>query len=143
MLYESSGGIPHGRLAIADGAIRKADVISAVRERNLKPTTSVAHRQTVRENEELKRQNANLQQRVEITQQLTLVFRNFCMHLKLATQECTIAMTYSCSQALYRELGKEVPPDVLRQLTSFQPDVSTPTTQNYSCRSMCESSVVD
>ncbi|KAM0841944.1 hypothetical protein ACQ4PT_058689 [Festuca glaucescens] len=99
MLYESSGGIPHGRLQTADGAIQKVDVISAARERNLKPTTSLADRQMVRENEELKRQNANLKQRVDMNQQLIL--------------------------ALYRELGKELPADVLRQLTSSQPDGTT------------------
>ncbi|XBH88826.1 hypothetical protein VPH35_080843 [Triticum aestivum] len=48
-------GIPHGRLAIANGAIKKADVISTSREKKLRLSTSASLRRTIQEKEELKR----------------------------------------------------------------------------------------
>ncbi|XP_037451250.1 uncharacterized protein LOC119321825 isoform X3 [Triticum dicoccoides] len=92
ILYESSGGIPHGRLAIADGAIKKADVISTSREKKLRPSTLAAHRRTVQENEELKRHNENLQRHNENLQH----------------------------KALFKEMGKELPTE-LHQGASSQP----------------------
>lgn len=104
ILYESSGGIPHGRLAIADVAIKKADVISMAREKKLRPSTSVAHRRTVQENEELKRHNVNMQRHNENLQ------HKVDMHEQILV-------------ALFKEMGKEVPAE-LCQGASSQPYVS-------------------
>lgn len=101
ILYESSGGIPHGRLAIADGAIKKADVISTAREKKLRPSTSAAHRRTVQENEELKRHNENLQRHNENLQ------HKVDMHERILV-------------AFFKEMGKELPAE-LRQGASSQP----------------------
>ena len=101
ILYESSGGIPHGRLAIADGAIKKADVISTAREKKLRPSTSAAHRRTVQENEELKRHNENLQRHNENLQ------HKVDMHERILV-------------ALFKEMGKELPTE-LHQGASSQP----------------------
>ena len=78
ILYESSGALPHGRLTIADGAIKKADVISTAREKNLRPSISASHRRTVQENEALKRRNEFLENKVDIHQQLILVLADLC-----------------------------------------------------------------
>ncbi|XP_037416099.1 uncharacterized protein LOC119278862 [Triticum dicoccoides] len=101
ILYESLGGIPHGRLAIAGGAIKKADVISTAREKILRLSTSAAHQRTVQENEELKRHNENLQRHNENLQ------HKVDMHERILV-------------ALFKEMGKELPAE-LRQGASSQP----------------------
>ena len=94
ILYESSGGIPHGRLAIADGAIKKADVISTAREKKLRPSTSAAHRRTVQENEELKRHNENLQRhnenlqhKVDMHERILVVLSNLSTYFRLVIEK--------------------------------------------------------
>ncbi|XP_073359446.1 uncharacterized protein [Aegilops tauschii subsp. strangulata] len=87
MLYESSGGIPRG-------AIKKADVISIAREKKLRPLSSASFRQTIQENEELKRraiqENEELKRRNENLQKIV------DMHGRLFL-------------ALFKEMGKELP----------------------------------
>ena len=98
MLYDSAGGIPHGRLPIADGAIKKADVISTARQKSLRPSNSASHRRTVQENIELKRHNESLQNTVDIHQQLILVLANLCTYFKLVVKRNnTILMLHACS----------------------------------------------
>ena len=103
MLYESSGGIPHGRLAIVDGAIKKADVISTAREKKLRLSTSAAHQRTVQENEELKRHNENLQRhnenlqhKVDMHERILVVLLNLSTYSKLV-----IKKTSYCNSAYF------------------------------------------
>ena len=96
ILYESSGGIPHGGLAITDGAIKKTDVISIAREKKLRPSTSAAHRRTVQENEELKRHNENLQHKVDMHERILVVLLNLSTYSKLV-----IKKTSYCNSAYF------------------------------------------
>ena len=66
VLYNTSGGMPHGRVAIASGAVKKAAVLSAARATNLKPSISIAYRNAIQENEQLRRENESLKRKTEI-----------------------------------------------------------------------------
>ncbi|KAM0900966.1 hypothetical protein ACQ4PT_020280 [Festuca glaucescens] len=44
VLYNTSGGMPHGRLSIAAGAVKKGHIISVAKATNLKPSSYVAYR---------------------------------------------------------------------------------------------------
>ncbi|KAF8659568.1 hypothetical protein HU200_058320 [Digitaria exilis] len=77
----SSGPRTHGRLAIAHGVVRAADVRAAGRERNVRPSNPSQN--MAREMANLRRVNARLQQDIrdkdkalqqyEVTIELTLV----------------------------------------------------------------------
>ena len=43
IMYSSSGGMPHGRLAIGDGAIKKAVVVAKARENDTRPSNTCFH----------------------------------------------------------------------------------------------------
>ncbi|KAF0900458.1 hypothetical protein E2562_032066 [Oryza meyeriana var. granulata] len=49
-LYTISGGLPHGRVPIGNGAVRKADVISAAKATNIRPSNTPSVRSVLREN---------------------------------------------------------------------------------------------
>ncbi|XP_044335755.1 uncharacterized protein [Triticum aestivum] len=70
VLYNTSGGMPHGRVAIASGAVKKADVLSAARATNLKPSISIAYRNAIQENEQLRHANESLEKKTEMHDQL-------------------------------------------------------------------------
>ena len=70
VLYNTSGGMPHGRVAIASGAVKKAAVLSAARATNLKPSISIAYRNAIQENEQLRRANESLKRKTEMHDQL-------------------------------------------------------------------------
>ena len=82
LLYEASGGIPHGRVSIGDGAIKKADVKSAARKRNASASISLTLREKEQlrraneENAELRRAKEMLQQKVDMHGQLITVCTN-------------------------------------------------------------------
>ena len=59
ILYESLGGIPHGRLAIGDGAIKKAVVVAKARENDTRPSNSISYQCLLKENAQLKRRCKN------------------------------------------------------------------------------------
>jgi hypothetical protein len=63
-LYDVSKGSPrkHGRLAIANGAVKSSDVRAAGRERSMRPSNSVTMQNMSREMEELRRANGRLEQ---------------------------------------------------------------------------------
>ena len=62
-LYDVSSGAPrkHGRLAIANGAVKSSDVRAAGREISVRPSNSVTMQDMSREMEELRRANGRLQ----------------------------------------------------------------------------------
>lgn len=62
VLYDLSGGTPHGRLAIANGAVRAADIRAAAKENNIRPSNSVCMQSMARENAHLRCENRRLQQ---------------------------------------------------------------------------------
>ena len=70
VLYNTSGGMPHGRVAIASGAVKKAAVLSAARATNLKPSISIAYRNAIQENEQLRHANESLEKKTEMHDQL-------------------------------------------------------------------------
>jgi len=84
VLYDvSSDSRTHGRFAIANGAVRAADVRAAARERGLRPSNPVSLQSMAREMACLRRANARLQQanhekdnalqHYKVTTELTLV----------------------------------------------------------------------
>lgn len=109
LLYEASGGIPHGRVSIGDGAVKKADIKSAARKRNASASISL----TLREKEQLRRvneENAELRRAKEMLQQKVE------MHGQLII-------------ALFKEIGKEVPAHILGHGTVSQPEGTSNSSQ--------------
>ncbi|PNT64467.1 hypothetical protein BRADI_4g29041v3, partial [Brachypodium distachyon] len=62
VLYTKGGGLPHGRLIIGDGAVRKEDVIAAAKGRKSRPSSSNSYRHLSEENHVLRRANEGLTQ---------------------------------------------------------------------------------
>jgi hypothetical protein len=63
-MYSTGGGMPHGRLAIGDGAFRKLVVVAAAKRRNIKPANSMSYQNMMRRNQfwekELKNYNKHM-----------------------------------------------------------------------------------
>ena len=59
IMISSSGGMPHGRLAIGDGAIKKAVVVAKARENDTRPSNSISYQCLLKENAQLKRRCKN------------------------------------------------------------------------------------
>ena len=83
IMYSSSGGMPHGRLAIGDGAIKKAVVVAKARENDTRPSNSISYHCLLKENAQLKKRCKN----------------NFVLSKHV--------------QGFYGKLGWEVPEDLL------------------------------
>jgi hypothetical protein len=62
--------MPHGRLSIATGAVKKAHIISAAKATNLKPSSSVAYRNVIQENQQLRSTNEILTRKTEMHDQM-------------------------------------------------------------------------
>jgi len=62
VLYDLSSGTPHGRFAIANGAVRAADIRAAAKENNIRPSNSVSMQSMAREVAHLRSKNTRLQQ---------------------------------------------------------------------------------
>jgi len=138
VLYDvSSDSRTHGRFAIANGAVRAADVRAAARERGLRPSNPVSLQSMAREMARLRRANARLQanhekdnalQHYKVTTELTLVhiyeaLFNFLLLIFIHTSFCIYVLVL-CLQGLYRELGNEIPEDALQRLSVAQAIVS-------------------
>ena len=82
VLYEASGGIPHGHVSIADGAVKKAAIIPSAKERNVRASNSLTLREKEQlrraneENAQLRRTNEMLQKKQEMHGQLIIVCLN-------------------------------------------------------------------
>lgn len=97
--YNTSGGMPHGHVAIASGAVKKADVLSAARATNLKPSSSIAYRNAIQENAQLRRANESLKRKTEMHDQMFMM--------------------------LFAEMGKELMEWSLRGRTNAHTQVNT------------------
>jgi hypothetical protein len=62
--------MPHGRLSIATGAVKKADIISAAKAIKLKPLSFVAYRNVIQENQQLRFTNEILTMKTEMHDQM-------------------------------------------------------------------------
>lgn len=71
VLYDVSGGMQHGRVAIANGAVRKVDVLSASKEKTIASSNSVSYRCMTKENQRLRHANRCLHERVDQLGELT------------------------------------------------------------------------
>lgn len=60
VMYNSSGGMPHGRLAIGDGAIKKSEIVAVAKASNIRPSNSMAFQNLRRRFEEAIDSNQNL-----------------------------------------------------------------------------------
>ena len=50
IVYKSIDGMPHGCLAIGHGTVRKAYVLIAAKENNIRPRTSLSYRAMLEDN---------------------------------------------------------------------------------------------
>ncbi|XP_015696772.2 uncharacterized protein LOC107305006 [Oryza brachyantha] len=64
-LYTIYNGLPHGRLPIGNGAVSKAAVIAAGKERIPRPSTSSSNQNLRKQNLQLMHENAQLQRRLQ------------------------------------------------------------------------------
>ena len=71
VLYEVSGGMRHGRVAIANGAVKKADVLSAAKEKSVASSNSASYRSMAEENRQLQQANRGLHERIDQLGDLT------------------------------------------------------------------------
>jgi hypothetical protein len=100
VLYEASGGIPHGRLSIADGAVKKASIIPSARQRSVRASNSLTLREkeqlrrATEENALLKRTNEMLQQKQEMHGQLIIVCTHSCTYLKISRSQKLIVLMF-------------------------------------------------
>ena len=62
-MYEVSGGMRHGRVAIASGAVKKADVLSAAKA--VAASNSASYRSMAKENRQLHQATWCLHERVD------------------------------------------------------------------------------
>ncbi|CAO2200778.1 unnamed protein product [Urochloa humidicola] len=105
VLYEvSNGPRSHGRLAIANGAVKVAAIRAAAKERSVNPSNPVSLQNMAREMARLRRVSAQLQQDNHDKD-------NALQEYKVVT-ELTLE--------LYRDLGKEVPENALQRLSAAQ-----------------------
>ena len=61
-LYHMEGGLPHGRVPIADGVVDKEEVRVVAKSNNLCPVSTASYRTVVDENDELKEMNKELRE---------------------------------------------------------------------------------
>ena len=73
-LYTIGGGLPHGRVPIGNGAVRKADVISAAKASNIRPSNTPSVRSVLRENAMLRRQLHVQSRQIRVTNQIAHMF---------------------------------------------------------------------
>jgi archaellum component FlaC len=61
----------HGLLAIANGFVRKVDVMSTAKEKSVVPSNSVSYQRLAKENQHLRHANRCLQERLDQMGDLT------------------------------------------------------------------------
>jgi hypothetical protein len=61
-MYHMEGGLAHGRVPIADGAVDKENVIVVAKSNNLRPTNTASYRTVVDKNDQLKEMNEELRE---------------------------------------------------------------------------------
>jgi hypothetical protein len=69
--------MPHGRLSIATGAVKKGDIISAAKAIKLKSSSSVAYRNVIQENQQLCSTNEILTRKTEMHDQMFKVMISY------------------------------------------------------------------
>ncbi|CAN6179420.1 unnamed protein product [Urochloa humidicola] len=106
VLYDVSGGMRHGRVAIGHGAVKKAKVLSAAKEKTVASPNSAPSRHMAKENQRLRHANRCLHERVDQLGELT---NDLILNL-------------------YSDLGKEVPASLKSRLAALTTNVSKITT---------------
>jgi hypothetical protein len=59
-LYSTNGGLPHGRVQIANGAVRKANILAVAKSTNVRPVNSIAFQNMAQQTQNMARQNEQL-----------------------------------------------------------------------------------
>jgi hypothetical protein len=59
IVYSSGGGMPHGRLAMCNGAIKKAVVFAKAKEKDIRPSNSMSYQDLSRRNVQLEKRCKN------------------------------------------------------------------------------------
>ena len=78
ILYDLSGALRHGRLAIANGAVKLVDVRAAVKKKNPTSSNVASYRRMAKDNRNLRHANRCLHERLnqmgELNNDLILVW---------------------------------------------------------------------
>ncbi|WVZ49454.1 hypothetical protein U9M48_000816 [Paspalum notatum var. saurae] len=101
--YDIGGGLPHGRLAIGAGAVKKAAIIDAAKESAMRPSTSRAYQNLLRRYEE---QVANNQCLTEENAALTQQNVSLSQHMKRSDRVLEL---------ICHKVQIEIPPDLLEE----------------------------
>ncbi|CAN6226744.1 unnamed protein product [Urochloa humidicola] len=104
VLYDMAGGTPHGRFPIGNGAVRAADIRAAAKDNRPQASSLVSLQSMAREMSRLRRTNERLEQENREKDH--------------ALQEGKVAIELALG--LYRQLGKEIPPEALQRLSAVQ-----------------------
>jgi hypothetical protein len=82
--------MPHGRLSIATGAVKKAHIISAAKATNPKPSSSVAYHNVIQENQQLRSTNEILTRKTEMHDQMFRVMISMiCYNVAINGKICS------------------------------------------------------
>ena len=65
VVYSTSGGMPHGRLAIGDSAFTKSEVVVAAKRTNVKPSNSMSYQALLRRNQYLEKRGQYLEKKAK------------------------------------------------------------------------------
>lgn len=125
VLYTIGGGLPHGRLPIGNGAVKKADVIAAAKGRNIRPSNTPSYRALLQENAQL-HQRQEMQGRMIMVTTLT---EDISMNLS-----CIINLQFVVfeMQMLFEKLREEPPAEMMCRQPPSQVQVRRLTTlQEY------------
>lgn len=87
VLYKSGGGMPHGRVPIANGAVKKATMKATARAQNVRPSKSMSYNQLLARNAQLEQGSHHSSVLCKHLRVLTfIIFLNkFHYYLKLMT----------------------------------------------------------
>ncbi|KAL6634441.1 hypothetical protein ACP70R_027112 [Stipagrostis hirtigluma subsp. patula] len=113
VMYDSTGGMPHGRMAIADGVVKKADIVGAARASNIRPCNSMSYQnlkrrfdETIEINRNLEKDNAVLKKDNAVLKKDNAVLKknNVVLNRRLNRSDRLI-------EVLYSKLQMEMPDD--------------------------------
>jgi hypothetical protein len=75
VMYSTGGGMPHGRLAIGDGAFRKSVVVAAAKRRNIKPANSMSYQNVIRRNQFLEKELKNYNKHMRVSFMISIYYK--------------------------------------------------------------------
>jgi hypothetical protein len=74
-MYSTGGGMPHGQLAIGDGAFRKSVVVVTAKRRNIKPANSMSYQNVIRRNQFLEKELKNYNKHMRVSFMISIYYK--------------------------------------------------------------------